>query len=878
MTISHLKSPPAAAWDPGTALSLTRLWQQAGFSPNDAQQQAILHVAGPLFLPAGPGSGKTRVLLWRTLNLIVFHGIKPEEIFLSTFTEKAALQLKEGLRSLLSIATKSSGVPYDLSKMYVGTVHSLCQRILTDRRFFPHRQRGRAPAVLDELDQYFHLNNNRRWGALTSAAGLTDSPESQITQLLSDRASLSKYAAVTSCLNLFNRFSEECLDPISVKSRTSDATLQALLEMYRGYLQSLAESEKIPQSDLSLLQQKALQIVAEGPAGGQVFKHIIIDEYQDTNPVQEALFFQLAAGYKNLCVVGDDDQALYRFRGATVENFVQFPLRCQTLLNSDPSCIPLTTNYRSRENIVAFYSKFMRLCDWHADGKNAKSYRVQKNIEAHRKDRSAAVLASTPDSPENVCRQIAQLVRRLLDERKVENANQIAFLFPSLKSAQVQRMKDALEKEKLRVYAPRAGRFLEVEEAVALVGLYQHIFGKPARGDFGGRDYHDFHRWLEGAYDRAKELLGDDKQLKQYIKDRRAEIAAAIADYNTLLNVAAKHRWDPAAPFDFEKMRRPLYGAPQLSERAKRSLASNYFAQIIKKRIAEGNPFSLAYILKRATSLDWNVLDLFYRLCGFDYFKKMFDAAESGEDEGPICNLALISQYLARYTDQNGSVITAEALQNEFFSRRFFSSYLYVLFRRGESEYEDANDPFPKGRVPFLTIHQAKGLEFPVVVLGNPRKKDDKPQIIETLVQPLLDRESEPLDSMAKFDVMRMFYVALSRAQNLLVIAHFKGKGQSLNEPFKKLLDTDFPRIPDLDLDTLPEANAKPDELPKNYSYTGDFLLYQKCSRQYMIFRKYGFVPSRSQTMMFGSLVHQTLDDLHQYLISLRSQKHESQQ
>ncbi|NUM77172.1 ATP-dependent helicase, partial [candidate division KSB1 bacterium] len=580
-------------------ITLKQLWREQSFKPNKNQEKAILQIDGPLYLPAGPGSGKTRVLLWRTLNLIVFHGVKPEEIFLSTFTEKAALQLKEGLRSLLSIATKSSGVHYDLSKMYVGTVHSLCQRILTDRRFFPHRQRGRAPAVLDELDQFFHLNNNRRWSALTSAAGLTDSPELQITQLLSDRASLSKYAAVTSCLSLFNRFSEECLDPISAKSRTSDATLQALLEMYRGYLQSLAESEKIPQSDLSLLQQKALQIVAEGPAGGRVFKHVIIDEYQDTNSVQEALFFQLAAGYQNLCVVGDDDQALYRFRGATVENFVQFPQRCQTFLNSEPACIPLTTNYRSRESIVTFYSSFMRLCDWQANGMGVKSYRVRKDINAHRKDREAAVLASTPDSPENVCRQIAQLVRRLLDEKKVENANQIAFLFPSLKSAQVQRMKDALEREGLRVYAPRAGRFLEVEEAVALVGLYQHIFGKPARGDFGGRDYHDFHRWLEGAYDRAKELLDDDKQLKQYVKDRRAEIAAAIADYNTLLNVVAKQRWDSAAPFDFETMRRPLYDAPQLSERAKRSLASNYFAQIVKKRKAEGNPFSLAYILKR---------------------------------------------------------------------------------------------------------------------------------------------------------------------------------------------------------------------------------------------------------------------------------------
>ena len=81
---------------------LQSLWKDFGFTPNDEQEAAILHADGPLFLPAGPGSGKTRVLLWRTINLIVTHGVAPDEVFLSTFTEKAALQLRNGLRILLS--------------------------------------------------------------------------------------------------------------------------------------------------------------------------------------------------------------------------------------------------------------------------------------------------------------------------------------------------------------------------------------------------------------------------------------------------------------------------------------------------------------------------------------------------------------------------------------------------------------------------------------------------------------------------------------------------------------------------------------------------------------------------------------------------------
>ena len=92
-------------------LSIQQLWSQVNFRPNR-----------PLFLTAGPGSGKTRVLLWRTLNLIVFEEVKPEEIFLSTFTEKAAFQLQEGLRSLLGLVTNLTGIPYDISKMYVLSV------------------------------------------------------------------------------------------------------------------------------------------------------------------------------------------------------------------------------------------------------------------------------------------------------------------------------------------------------------------------------------------------------------------------------------------------------------------------------------------------------------------------------------------------------------------------------------------------------------------------------------------------------------------------------------------------------------------------------------------------------------------------------------
>ena len=851
---------------------IERLWEMAKFTPNDAQREAILHVSGPLYLTAGPGSGKTRVLLWRTLNLIVYHGVAPEKIFLSTFTEKAAKQLTDGLRSLLGLVTNHTGQSFDLSGMYVGTVHSLCHRLLSDRRrFFADRHRPRPPALLDDVGQYLHLNS--AWKEIISSAYMQpENAAEQINLIFDPRGSVSRHRAIENLRSAFNRFSEELIEPADMHSRINSLSwnnfargdINLLLELYEGYRTTLAEKRV---TDFALLQREAFQVLKDFPGSGQVFEHVIVDEYQDTNTIQERIFFQLASGTANLCVVGDDDQALYRFRGATVENFVQFPQRCQTYLGVEPRQIALDINYRSGSDIVDFYGQFISQTNWSSpDG--AKAYRVDKSIRAHRSDAHPAVVATTPAHPDDACTEIANFVRRLLDEGKVENPNQIAFLYPSLKSKQVGRMRDALEAQGLQVYAPRAGRFLEVDEALDVFGIFSLIIGRPSMRGMG-RDVENFREWLNTIERRAEVLRRRDPRLAQFIKDRQAELQQALSDYHILKRVVTRQRWTLDQPYDPGTMKRNLYKAPGLSETGRKLVVSAYFDRLVRKRIRDGQPLSLNYVIRRATSLDWNFLDLFYRLMGFEHFKAMFDQAEHNGDEGPVANLGLITQYLQRFIDERVGIITANLLEDNQLAGIFFNSFLFALFRLGESEWENPEDPFPRGRIPFLTIHQAKGLEFPVVVLGNLYKRDMGAPQLEQLVRPMLARpEGEPLERMSEFDIARMFYVALSRAQNLLILAHFKGR--PISKPFKPLLGRDLPRLPDFDITTLPKTTLRDDEVPKVYSFTADYLLYRKCPRQYMIFRKFGFVPSRSQTMFFGSLVHRTLEDLHHELIRRR--------
>lgn len=871
-------------------LTLDNLWRFSSFTPNPSQKAAILHTDGPLFLTAGPGSGKTRVILWRTLNLIVFEGVDPEDIFLATFTEKAAFQLKEGLRSLLGLVTNLNGQPYDLSRMYVGTVHSLCQRMLADRRRFTvRRERVRPPRLLDELGQYFHVYKNRTWGALADEVGMSDEQLSTRVNTIFGLNSISKHNAVTNCISFFNRLSEERIDSSEAIDATSQGGLDSylithnaaredielLIRLYSAYRDSLEHSARYQLTDFSLVQQEAYSILTELPSAQAAFKHVIIDEYQDTNTIQEKIFFKLAEGLGNICVVGDDDQALYRFRGATVENFVRFPDRCQQYLHREPTHIALSTNYRSRESIVEFYSDFIQGIDWRAQ-ESDKLYRVDKSIVANRQDEHLAVVASEAAHPDNVSEEIAQLVKLLLDEGKVVDPNQIAFLFPSVRyrgdmTAPVQRMKEALEKVGLKVYAPRAGRFLEVDESYDVFGIIAQVFGVPKVGQVFGRDFGQYLNWLKSVEDQGDDLMKADPLLRQYVKERQDELARVATDWHALNAVVERNGWSLSEDYDLARMKRPLHNASGLSNEARRTLGSAYLDRLVQKRLNDGVPLSLEYVMKRAASIDWNVLDLFYRICGFDHFRRMYDLAEDGNDEGPISNLGLITQYLSRFMEEYVPVITADMLVDQLFHRVFFFSYLFALYRLGESEHEDANDPFPKGRIPFLTIHQAKGLEFPVVVIPNLRKEDRGPSRVEELIQPLLERETgEPLDRMSEFDIMRMFYVALSRARNLLILGHYSGRGQRINEPFKTMLDDSFPRIGELEIDTVPEVSIETHNLPEVYSFTSDFLMYRKCPRQYMVFRKYGFVPSRSQTMFFGSLVHRTLEDLHHELIRRR--------
>jgi len=261
--------------------------------------------------------------------------------------------------------------------------------------------------------------------------------------------------------------------------------------------------------------------------------------------------------------------------------------------------------------------------------------------------------------------------------------------------------------------------------------------------------------------------------------------------------------------------------------------------------------------LKGKETLNERLSDYFYRFLSEDPFSKLV------KDEISARNLAIFSQLLNVFqTYYHYTVITAR--NREPLRFHFFHSFLRLLHEGGINEYEDPDNPMPKGYVQVMTIHQAKGLEFPVVVVGSLDVQLSSPKDVDKNLGPYYKRPPfEPQDLVTGFDRMRLHYVAFSRAEKILVLTttnppkpHFHPIWQGLPQ---------WPYVQQNLLNSLSFRLRQRTDIRKSFSFTSDLKVYETCPRQYEFFRFYQFTPSRSAEYFFGSLVHQTIEDIHRW-------------
>lgn len=700
-------------WMLAAAELLLKLERVTGKSYSDDQRTAVLHGTGPLWITAGPGSGKTEVLVARTLKLIISDGVPPGSIILTTFTEKAAENLSNRIASYLQDLGLSDSI--DATDLRTGTLHGLCNTIMREHRYPEYIDLE----LLDENSRLFFLYNQK---------DLIDFFKTNWEEFepvfsgfpISKKYGPNQWASTGAAAFMFDRITEFRVD-VEAMRKSRNKVAKELAEVYQLYRQRLLEYYRC---DFSTLQEYFLDFL-DTPHGSEFLNgdpdrqrlpvtHVLVDEFQDTNPIQDEIYFRSAMGKPhNLVVVGDDDQALYRFRGGTVDSLVNFGERCKRQWGLAPDRVNLHENRRSHPGIVKWFNDYvfnspaMKKPKVRAPDKRRM---VSKSAVSGKYPPVCAVLGS---NLENAAEGLAAFLEELKKRKLVGSWEEVAILLRSTRES------------------PRnAGPFVE-----ALRSRNIPFYNPRNRGLHEDR--------------RIQELLGtlvatldEDLETLKTVKGRVADEAQSwVRAYQTL------------AKSDEGK---------EVADYVKRSQGA------IKA-------------LKSKTLLNTTVMDVLYRILALSPFRKL------KEDPNYATRFAMITDLIdsfTAFTEGYGLLRTSSSEDGRLsfgFLRGFYYQFSGFIQTQGLNDPEDPEDLIPTGYVQVMTVHQAKGLEFPIVIVGslNDKPKEGGDNWTEDFLAPWSPRN--PMGTTierAQQDLIRRFYVAYSRVENLLILC---GKKNSLS-------------------------------------------------------------------------------------------------
>lgn len=700
---------------------------EKGYDLDDEQKKVIYHGDGPLWVVAGPGSGKTEVLVLRTLKLIFIDEINPASIIITTFTEKAANNLFERILKYSAILfdfNHEFEQKIDLHDLRIGTLHSLCNDIMLKYKF-PQYENYR---LLDDLEQYLFIYehadfvNDRNDKYLPMCRefdylfdrfdNVTNSPGWDGTKIPN------KWRRTKAAISIFDRIVEDLIELDKLK--TSEEPYKLLFDAYNDYLTILEDHKRC---DFAHLQKKFLEFL-NGSLGSLFvngdnsenhpgIKYVLVDEYQDTNPIQEEIYFKLAKNTTNLCIVGDDDQALYRFRGGTVDCMVTFDKACKKNfgIQLDPDQIHfLNNNYRSHEDIVKYYNTYIKSFDSMklagARVENKPDLNPLSNIEGD----YPAVAYITERTRPITAESLAFFVQDLLENNIIEEPCQCALLMRSSKENRnyAGPFVQALNDVGIKTYNPRSKGFLVQEEVSGILGAFISIVDP------------DF---------TALDTIGPPN-IKKMVKSWVETYEKIKTNYSELEN----------------------YVNESLNE---------------------------IYKVPCGSTIGVEVLEIFYRLLAFEPFKSWRDDVERTYRLGRLSKL--FETYSANpypgYPGTNRGKLKRSGDTAEGISFRWRTTFYYSLIGFLLSGLDDPEDEViisPPDRMPIMTVHQAKGLEFPFVFVYG-LNEETWVDVSIKLENDLLNFRQKPTylnftsEERAEQDHVRFFYVAYSRAQHALI-------------------------------------------------------------------------------------------------------------
>lgn len=451
---------------------------------NLQQKEAITTINGPVLIIAGPGTGKTFTLVERVKHMVIDKNINPSEIMISTFTNKAAFELIDRL----SMQFTEKGVSKDVNDMLVNNFHGICRTI--NDRYLHLTNLKKGYTQIDDISQNYlvrrYLNAFRKIENFDNLISLSN--------------------PVKDIVSLVNKLREEAI----LERQSSDPVVNVGLQILDLYEKILTKYNMIDFSGILFTTFKLLKDYPEVKDElNSEINYIMIDEYQDTNKIQEQIIFLLLNKNNNLCVVGDDDQSLYRFRGATVRNILEFDDKFENV-----KVIKLRQNYRSEDSIIKFYSKYLTdLTDEHPE---LKKYRHNKLLFSDRISENNRVVRLMGKNEDDWLDKTRTAIEKLVQTGAINSYNEVAVLFSSINSSQARKFISHMKSHGIDVYLPKTSTLLSKNEVLEMIAALQSIFDKEIKNYVANPD-NDTRAYLDVLKSRFDIKINRDKELSDFI-------------------------------------------------------------------------------------------------------------------------------------------------------------------------------------------------------------------------------------------------------------------------------------------------------------------------------------------------------------------------
>ena len=800
---------------------------------SEEQLDAVRSRANRLIIKAGPGAGKTRVLVERVQFLVNERHVDPKSLLVITFTEKAADELKYRLSVDGDLTFEQ------IDQMQIGTIHGFCRAYL--RNYV-----SSGIEVIDDQDnekKVLFIKKNLKKLNLHKYAFI---PNNELKTVASKFDEYASFQIDMEKLMLFikrksfgpasKKINKQYRAFIDSKMPTDDSEFPlkavlankvyrkcwinhkrlAIARAYQTYLNLLDE---VKSYDFNLLQIKTRDSLREINRNKVIYKNILVDEFQDTDMIQYDIFELLSDGAETVTYVGDINQSIYWWRGAVSSNFKQL---CEE--DNGFEVKELLTNYRSPKNIVKFNNHFM------VD---------EMELRAFNQDDGGLFYLNSRDKGEQA-RKIVSVIKHLKKEGKIQNYSDVGLLFRATTMYQIEALLDELKANEIKYHiqgAPDFENYPEVECVLLLLWYFTKTM--PEEDVFNLREFADINlnktmfKLSESTVKVLRNYRGSPKDFSAFSINQLKEIG--ITDGRDLKF--------------FNDLNR------------------------LKEYFHEGND-------NDSDRLD--ALGLYYELFNLtgyieDKFQEIKEKEEDIDSNAELLNLGLISRKINDFMQTVGRF----DLDNLF-------EFLYTFYKDYSSPSNSLDNV---DCVQILTIHKSKGLEFPVVFVcsliegGFPKRKPmkEKPNQFPTPkklkyanIMEKLQRQHKDPNVFFKEEFLkeyrneeqRTLYVALTRAKSILIVSHILTSSQKESKEFVEMKR--FRGFTELrpenfnQLQYVKPNNKKEDEL--EFSFTS-LENYQDCPHKYNLLHNYNFVSPQNLGMRIGTIVHAVLDKINREIM-----------